>query len=135
LLTVFHREDSKIVIDEICSFFISAIHKDSRMRRAYREVGILDIIVKIILHLSRKFANLSRIKPSAALDFSPSLIQNYGSITDLLVLLLEDSENQIYFRRDVGRDIYDCLLVHGIQIDTLKVIRVFLIFFLKIRPS
>lgn len=124
LLSVFHNEDSKVVIDEICDFFITVLNRDKRMLHVFREVGILDIIVKVISHCSRNYGTLSRRKASLPLDFPFTLIQSYGKITDLLVLLLHDPENQIFFRHDVSRDIYDCLSVENIQKDTLKVVKV-----------
>lgn len=132
LLSVFHNEDSKVVIDEICDFFWTVLHRDKRMLHVFREVGILDMIVKIISHCSRNYGTLSRRKASIPLDFPHTLILSYGRITDLLVLLLQDSENQIHFRHDVNRDIYDCLSVQSIQKDTLKIVKVY-IYFLKNR--
>lgn len=126
LLSVFHNEDSTEVVDNICQFFRNAILRDKRMETVFREVGIMDIIVKIVSHLSQNYGSLPRKRASVALDFPSSLIHSYDNITDLLVLLLQNAENQISFRRDVSRDIYDCLSIEKLHKGTMKVVKVFI---------
>ena len=94
------------------------------MLHVFREIGILDIIVKIISNFSQNYSPSSRGKLSASLEFPDTLIESFAGISDLLILLLQDPKNQTYFRHDINRAIYDCLSIETIHQDTLKVVKV-----------
>ena len=94
------------------------------MLLVFREIGILDIIVKIINNFSQTYSPSSRGKSSTSLEFPFTLIESFPRIVDLLILLLQDPKNQTYFRHDINRAIYDCLSIENIQQDTFKVVKV-----------
>lgn len=108
------------------------ISADKRLGGTFREIGVLNVLVKIINQLAFlcKFHPHLLSEPQdivlseEKIRIPKALFTNFSELTDLLVSLLENAQNQAIFKTGTNRSLYDCLQISNIQFEAIKVIRV-----------
>ena len=138
LLVQYQRAQSESTVRLLCEFLIATVAESEKYLVVFREVGILNLFIKTI----NAFAIACKTYPETLLPLDPSQqtavafeiqlseshITNFGFITDVLVNLIRNSQNQTLFRLGTNRALYDCLQNDQLQQDAIKVVRVSLLF-------